>query len=285
MSASRAKCSAVGTGLSRREPRQTAKGFTLIEVLVVVAIIALLISILLPSLATARREARKTICMANQRSIGHGYYFYTNAYLGYLPASHEWHCKIRPFLKASLFTKAVSTPPPIASPGGLNFYEVEVFNCPEDVIKNARSMGKQLVAGLRGNPDLAALQLRSERERQLATPLLTREGRTASGLLGHHPESAMAPRGGGHTWGARSDQHAEADQFPQTQRHHSADRRGRQGSGREQRRGAELRKRRPGPLGLRRRLRPADVRTFFMASRRWRSTTRRATLSCSPMST
>ncbi len=55
----------------RRRPH-TRCAFTLIEVLVVVAIIALLVAVLLPSLARAREQARATVCLSHLKQQGLG---------------------------------------------------------------------------------------------------------------------------------------------------------------------------------------------------------------------
>jgi prepilin-type N-terminal cleavage/methylation domain-containing protein/prepilin-type processing-associated H-X9-DG protein len=68
---------------------QWKQGFTLIELLVVVAIMALLISILLPSLSAARAEARATVCATNQRHVGTAVAIYLNRE-GVFPVSYAY---------------------------------------------------------------------------------------------------------------------------------------------------------------------------------------------------
>jgi len=65
--------------------KQTRKAFTLIELLVVVAIIALLVSILMPALGRAKEMAKRAQCGANMHALGIGVVVYQNANRGLNP--------------------------------------------------------------------------------------------------------------------------------------------------------------------------------------------------------
>src|SRR5512140_91937 len=76
-------------------------GFTLVELLVVIGIIALLISILLPSLARARQSAMLLSCQSNFKQVYNAVMFYANDNRGYMPrmADGDWS---EPWLEADM---------------------------------------------------------------------------------------------------------------------------------------------------------------------------------------
>jgi len=74
-------------GSFSRCAKRNASAFTLIDVLVTSAVIAILIGILLPSLSGAQENARRLVCRSNVRQIGLGMVMYADDHNGRLPAS------------------------------------------------------------------------------------------------------------------------------------------------------------------------------------------------------
>ncbi len=60
------------------------RGFSLIEILVVISIIAILIAILIPALAAAKAESETVACLANQHTITQGLIMFAHQHNGYM---------------------------------------------------------------------------------------------------------------------------------------------------------------------------------------------------------
>jgi len=73
----------------RRRPRSVA-GFTLVEMLIVIAIITILAGILFPVFAEAREKARQSACLSNERQIGVAIQLYCQDFDESLPSGCAW---------------------------------------------------------------------------------------------------------------------------------------------------------------------------------------------------
>src|SRR5436305_9661539 len=69
--------------------RRSHGGFTLVELLIVIGIIALLVSMLVPMLARSNEMARRVTCLSNLRQVNACFHFYAQANHDQVPIGHR----------------------------------------------------------------------------------------------------------------------------------------------------------------------------------------------------
>jgi len=147
----------------RRTRRVSDSAFTLVELLIVIAIIAVLVSIVVPALAKARNSSKQLACSSNHRQLITGWIAYTNDFQSFPYGADSSYRTRERFGWGGVHWYPISTPVPgvnIASDRPLNVYvvgeaaltsRISVFKCPLDVGAHLQVTGhrpwEQLYAG------------------------------------------------------------------------------------------------------------------------------------------
>ena len=85
------------------------RGFTLVELLVVIGIIAVLASLLMPALAAAKRQSSRVACMSGLHEIGNAFALYAHNNGGYWPmALHQWSSPVAPTTREKRWNHFIS---------------------------------------------------------------------------------------------------------------------------------------------------------------------------------
>lgn len=173
------------------------KGFTLIEMLVVIAIIAILAGLLMPALARARREAQKTACLSNQKQIGLYFAMYRSDNRNRLPSFRRngtWDGEATYAGDSSLSIAMLY--PDYADTGELFMcqavdHDIRVVNT--DVNSFANPSGAPVLLNLDGDPDTMEFRFDSNASEfcdpdYLMDPLTPANSRTNRAVLGDGPD-------------------------------------------------------------------------------------------------
>ena len=118
------------------------KGFTLVELLVVIGIIALLIAILMPALSRAKEQANWVKCLSNMRQIGQAFNMYLTNNKSKFPRPAVGFGAFTPedfiYFEDAAPSRLIDDSPLTPYLGGKPFKK-EVFRCPSDDVAVRRN--------------------------------------------------------------------------------------------------------------------------------------------------
>lgn len=155
------------------ERRETTKAFTLVEVLVVTAILIVLVSIALPVFGSIQRTRDQAVCLANLRNLGTTFLSYAGDNDGKLPLAPNdpgnptkyWRRALLPYVELNA--------------AGADVFQTPFFTCPQVrnlIVKNGGKRGMNCYA-----MSEALSELRLVAINQKSKKILAMEGRVATG--------------------------------------------------------------------------------------------------------
>lgn len=137
---------------SKRARLRPLRGFTLVELLVIVAIIAVLAGLLLPALSKAKALGQRTACLSNLRQLGLSWMLYSGDNDGRLVESYPGVASQSPnpyaWVLGNMQVAAEAASPTLIMRGQLFQYNnnIAIYHCPAD--KGMQAGGKT-IANLR----------------------------------------------------------------------------------------------------------------------------------------